>query len=72
MVGKEAVLAHNQKIFKQTRTIEVSPRHMYQEGCTVIVELDIVIDNTSEPLKVVDVIVFDESSRICGIRAYKG
>jgi ketosteroid isomerase-like protein len=70
--GKEAVLAANQMIFAQADKIRVSPQHIYQEGHTVIAELEIVIDNTSKPLRVVDVIVFDESNRICAIRAYRG
>lgn len=71
-VGKEAVLSANRKIFAQAGTIEVFPRNVYQEGRTVIAELDIVIDNALKPLKVVDVVVFDESNCICAIRAYRG
>ena len=71
-VGKEAVLVAYQTIFAQAHTIQVSPQHIYQEGRTVIAELEIVIDNTSTPLKVLDVIAFDESNRICAIRAYRG
>lgn len=71
--GKEAVLAANREIFARARTIEVLPRNIYQEGRTVIVEMDITIDGgASIPLKVVDIIFFDESGRICAIRAYRG
>ena len=70
--GKEAVLVANKKIFAQANTIQVSPKHIYQEGRIVIAEIEVVIDNSSVPLKVVDVISFDESNCICNIRSYRG
>lgn len=70
--GKEAVLVANRTIFAQANAIQVFQKDIYQEGRTVIAELEIVIDNTSAPLNVVDVIVFDESNCICAIRAYRG
>ena len=70
--GKENVLAVNEKIFNAVTDIHVTPLKLYEDGNTVIAELEIVIDNTSTPLRVVDVIVFDGSSRICAIRAYRG
>ena len=70
--GKRDVLAANGKIFNAVTDIHVTPLKLYEDGNTVIAELEIVIDNTSAPLKVVDVIVFDGSNCICAIRAYRG
>ncbi len=70
--GKNNVLAFNEKLFKSVKKIQVIPLKIYKNDNTVIAELDILIDNLSAPLKVVDVIVFDESNCICAIRAYKG
>ena len=70
--GKGDVLAANGKIFNAVTNMHVYPLKLYEDGDTVIAELEIIVDNMSTPLKVVDVIVFDEANRIFAIRAYRG
>ena len=70
-VGKEQVVTANRTIFTAVETIEVTPIHLYQEGQTVIAELEILIDDT-ERLLVIDVLQFDRHGKIESIRAYKG
>jgi SnoaL-like domain len=69
--GLEAVLAVNLNIFKTVEAIAVTPINVFLEGNTVVAELNIEIDG-AKPLKVVDILVFDQDGKICAIRAYKG
>lgn len=69
--GLDEVIAANLKIFNAVKTIAVTPIDVFLDGNTVVAELNIEIDGT-EPLKVVDILVFDRDGKICAIRAYKG
>jgi hypothetical protein len=69
-VGRDEVLAANEKIFNSVNTITVTPRNMYQQDNVVVAEILITVDG-SEQFHVVDVITF-EDNLIKGIRAYKG
>ena len=69
--GLDAVLAANSNIFNAVETIVVTPVNIFVNGNTVVAELNIEIDGT-EPLRVVDILVFDHDGKICAIRAYKG
>jgi hypothetical protein len=69
--GLDAVIAANLNIFNAVKTIAVMPINVFLDGNTVVAELNIEIDGT-EPVKVVDILVFDRDGKICAIRAYKG
>ena len=69
--GKSEVLAANQKIFDSVESICVSPIEMYEQGDTVVAELEILVDGKIIEL-VVDIIEFNESGKITSIKAYKG
>ena len=69
--GKKDVLAANQKIFDGVKSIQVNPVSMYQEGNTVLSELEILIDQTTK-LLVLDIIDFDTNHKIKAVRAFKG
>jgi hypothetical protein len=68
--GLDAVLDANRRIFSITETIIVTPENVYQEGNVVIAELNIEIDS-SNPIKVVDILEFTDVARIVAIRAYR-
>ena len=70
--GLGDVLEVNMKIFKNLDNIQVNPLKIYNDGNTVVAELDININNGQESLLVVDVIEFDDENKILEIRAYKG
>jgi hypothetical protein len=70
--GLEDVLKINKNIFEKLESIQVNPLKIYNDGNTVVAELDININNGQESLLVVDVIVFDSENKILYIRAYKG
>ena len=70
--GLEDVLKANKNIFENLKNIKVNPLKIYNDGNTVVAELDIDINNGEESLLVVDVIVFDSENKILYIRAYKG
>ena len=69
---KEEVLKANEKIFESVDSIKVRPLKIYNDGNTVVAELQIDINNGQELLLVVDVIEFDNGNKINAIRAYKG
>ena len=68
--GLDAVVAANLNIFNAVKTIAVTPVDVFFDRNTVVAELKIEIDG-AEPLKVVDILVFDRDGKICAIRAYK-
>lgn len=70
--GKDQVLQLNRNIFKNTKSINVTPINIYQEGDVVIGEVRIDIDEGSETLLVTDMIEFNKEGKISAIRAYKG
>ena len=70
--GIEEVLKANKNIFENVDSIKVRPLSIYNDGNTVIAELEIEINNGQESLLVVDVIEFDSENKILEIRAYKG
>jgi len=69
--GKLNVINANKKIFDSVNSIEVEPINLYNDGNTVIAELQITVDNSIVEL-VVDIISFDNHNKINSIRAYKG
>ena len=69
--GLEDVLKANKNIFENLKNIKVNPLKIYNDGNTVVAELDIDINNGQESLSVVDVIEFDSENKILEIRAYK-
>ena len=69
--GKKQVLDENNKLFNQFNSIQIIPINIYQDGDTVLAELQIYL-NSTELLLVMDVITFDEKGKICCIHAYKG
>ncbi len=69
--GLDAVLDANSNIFNIAKNITVKPLNVYQDGNTVIAELEITL-NACEPIKVVDIIEFTNNGKICAIRAFKG
>ena len=70
--GLEDVLKANKSIFENVETIQVNPLEIYNDGNTIVAELEIDINNGQESLLVVDVIEFDNENKILEIRAYKG
>ncbi|MBF0602570.1 MAG: nuclear transport factor 2 family protein [Nitrospirae bacterium] len=72
LCGRDAVLAHNQKVFQSLQDIRVNLLHLHEAGATVIGEMEIILNGGAIQLKVVDVITFDERGAILSIRAYQG
>ena len=70
--GIKEVLKANKNIFENLENIQVNPLKIYNDGNTVVAELDIDINNGEESLLVVDIIEFDSENKILEIRAYKG
>ena len=70
--GLEDVLKANKSIFKNVEAIQVNPLKIYNDGNTIVAELEIDINYGRESLLVVDVIEFDNDNKILEIRAYKG
>ena len=70
--GIKEVLKANKNIFENLENIQVNPLKIYNDGNTVVAELDVDINNGEESLLVVDVIEFDSDNKILEIRAYKG
>ena len=69
--GSIDLIAANKRIFDSVESIIVIPVAMYQEGSTVIAELEIIVDG-KEHINVVDIITFNEQQKIIKITAYKG
>ena len=69
--GIEDVINANLNIFNSVESIKVKPLLMVEENDCVFAELEILI-NDEEYIKVVDIIEFNENSKIISIRAFKG
>ena len=69
--GIKNVIEANKKIFSSVASISVKPLNLIEENNTVAAELEITINN-KEVLKVVDIIEFDDQSKILSIKAFKG
>ena len=71
VIGKDSALTETQKNFRAADSIEIDVLSTYENENTVAAELKITVDQ-SEELYVVDVITFDDESKIASIRAYLG
>ena len=69
--GKDNALEETQKNFSAADSIAIEVLSTYENEKTVAAELKITVDQTEE-LYVVDVITFDDDSKIASIRAYLG
>lgn len=69
--GHAAVLAANQAIFDAVGTIRVTLLRLFADDQSLACELEIAIDD-APPLKVVDILEFDEEGKISAVRAFKG
>jgi len=69
--GRHAALAETAKNFESARSIEIDVLSTHESERAVAGELRILIDGELE-LFVVDVVEFNDSGRICAIRAYLG
>ena len=69
--GIDDVINANLKIFNSVDSIKVKPLLVVEDDKCVFAELDIVI-NGKDSIKVVDIIEFNEKSKITSIRAFKG
>lgn len=69
--GKEEVVKANQRIFDGVETIQVTPKHIYQDDQVIIADLNIEV-NGKDLLKVVDIIHFNTRGEIIKIEAFKG
>jgi ketosteroid isomerase-like protein len=68
--GRNAVVAEMERGFRAFARIVVEPVHVYSDGQFVLAELVITLDG--EQIKVLDVLQFNQQSKIVAIRAYKG
>jgi len=68
--GKADMLAVAKGIFDAVNTINVTPITLYEEGDTVVAEIEILVNGDTK-LLVVDVIKF-ENDKISSVVAYKG
>ena len=71
VVGKDSAIAETRKNFEAANSIEIEVLSTYENDNTIAAELKITVDQ-SEELYVVDVITFDNASKIASIRAYLG
>jgi hypothetical protein len=69
--GIDNVLAATAAIFASCNTINVVVIALYAESGTVLAELEISFDG-GEPLRVLDVLEFNDAGLISAIRAFKG
>jgi len=69
--GRDAAINETAKNLGSAGTIEIEPIGIYTEDDTVVAELKIVVDRSTE-LSVVDVVSFDSAGKIRAIRAYLG
>lgn len=69
--GKDFFIAETDKNFRAANKIEIHEVMMLNRGMTVAAQLEIYLDDKKESLDVVDVISFNESGEILGVRAYK-
>jgi len=70
-IGIEEVLKANKKIFESVDSINVNPLKIYNDGNTIIAEINISINNRETILSVVDIIQFNDEGMITEIRAFK-
>lgn len=70
-IGKTEVIEANKKIFQSVNSIKVNPLHIDQINKKIYAEIDITIDQI-ETIKVLDIIEFNDDSKMLSIRAYKG
>ena len=68
--GKADMLAANKDIFDAVNTINVTPITLYEEGDTVVAEIEVLVNGDTK-LLVVDVIKF-KNDKISSVVAYKG
>ena len=68
--GKSDVLIEFKKTFDDFDSLIVTPITLYEEGNTVIAELELLMNNI-ELIVVVDILTF-EGDKIASVRAYKG
>jgi ketosteroid isomerase-like protein len=68
--GKSDVLIELKKTFDDFDSLIVTPITLYEEGNTVIAELELLMNNI-ELVVVVDILTF-EGDKIASVRAYKG
>ena len=68
--GIDKVIAANNNIFNNVKSIFVDIKNLYQDANIVIGEIEIMV-NQSETLNVVDIIEFNEKGKIKRIFAYK-
>ena len=69
--GIDDVIKANLNIFNSVESIKVKPLLIVEEDGRVFAELDIVINGT-DSIKVVDIIEYNDNSKIINIRAFKG
>ena len=69
--GIDDVINANLKIFNSVDSIKVKPLLVVEDDKCVFAELDIVI-NGKDSIKVVDIIEYNDNSKIINIRAFKG
>ncbi len=69
--GIDDVIKANLNIFNSVESIKVKPLLIVEEDGRVFAELDIVI-NGIDSIKVVDIIEYNDNSKIINIRAFKG
>lgn len=70
-VGRDAVLQANRDMFAATRSITATVLNSVADGRTVVLELDVVVDD-GDRLPVVDILEFTAAGRLLAIRAFKG
>jgi len=70
-IGIEEVLKANKKIFESVDSINVNPLKIYNDGNTIIAEINISINNRETILSIVDIIQFNDEGMITEIRAFK-
>ena len=69
--GIDDVIKANLNIFNSVESIKVKPLLIVEEDRRVFAELDIVI-NGKDSIKVVDIIEYNDNSKIINISAFKG
>ena len=68
--GKKKVVEANKKIFRDCKTIKVTPTKLHVLDNTVLAEIEIVIDK--KKILVLDILKFNRKNEIINIKAYLG
>jgi steroid delta-isomerase len=68
--GIGQVVAANQKIFDSVETITVNVELLAETDNTVFAQISVII-NSSDIIKVIDMITFDQEGKISKVSAYK-